>query len=74
MYMKDSRGKQSKTLIFVSISWLAVVIKYITAGVTLGALGTMPDMGASEFGSAVALILAIWLGREWSEKKIKGNE
>lgn len=65
----DSRGKQSRTLFFVSVSWAAVLIKFTLAGVKLGPLGTMPLMGAGEFGAAVMAILAIWLGREFTEKR-----
>jgi hypothetical protein len=64
----DARGNQSKTLMFVSVSWLVVVIKFVIAGVNLGQFGIMPPMSAGEFGTAIALILAIWLGREWQEK------
>lgn len=67
--LQDSRGRQSITLTFVAVSWAAVVIKFIVAGATLGPLGTMPMMGAGEFGAATAAILAIWLGREWTEKR-----
>lgn len=65
----DSRGKQSKTLVFVAVSWLAVTGKFIVAGLTLGPLGSAPVMGAGEYGAAVLAILTIWLGREWTEKK-----
>lgn len=64
----DARGNQSKTLMFVTVSWLVVVVKFTVAGINLGPLGVMPAMSAGEFGAAVALILAIWLGREWREK------
>lgn len=64
----DSRGKQSRTLFFVAVSWAAVLIKFVIAGAHLGPLGTMPTMGAGEFGAAVMAILAIWLGREWTDK------
>ena len=67
--IKDSRGKQSTTLTFVAASWLAVFGKFVVAGMNLGALGVMPEMGAGEFGAAVGVILGIWLGREWTEKK-----
>lgn len=67
--LTDSRGKQSVTLFFVAVSWAVVTIKFFTAGAKLGALGVMPAIGAGEYGSAVALILAIWLGREWTEKR-----
>jgi hypothetical protein len=65
----DSRGKESITLLFVSLSWLAVWVKFILAGATLPVFGTVPPMTATEFGMSAAAILAIWLGREWAEKK-----
>ncbi|MBL4797627.1 MAG: hypothetical protein JKY50_09445 [Oleispira sp.] len=72
--IKDSRGKESITLGLVFISWAVVVIKFAIAGITIGPLGTMPIIGAGEFGMAVAAILAIWLGREWTEKKNQNKE
>ncbi len=65
----DARGQQSRTLFFVAVSWFAVLVKFVVAGVSMGPLGVMPAMTASEFGGAVLMILAIWLGREWTEKK-----
>lgn len=65
----DSSGEQSRTLFFVTVSWAAVVFKFILAGATLPVFGTMPLMSATEFGVAVAAILAIWLGREWVKKE-----
>lgn len=69
----DVRGKPSRTLPFVAGSWLAVTLKFIVAGVTLGPLGEMPAMDASTYGSAVALILAIWVGREWKQKDLEAR-
>jgi len=66
--MRDSRGVRSKTLNFVAVSWAAVTIKFITAEINLPYIGAMPPMTAGEFGAAVALILGIWLGREYTEK------
>lgn len=66
--LKDTRGRESITLGFVAASWLALWLKFILAGATLPLVGTVPAMSASEFGAAVALVLAIWLGREWTEK------
>lgn len=68
--MTDSRGRESTTLMFVTLSWLAVWIKFIFAGATLPVFGLVPLMSATEFGMAMAGILAIWLGREWAEKKL----
>ena len=67
-WLPKVRGKESTTLLFVALSWMAVFAKFVVAGVDLGSLGIMPVMGAGEFGSAVVLILAPWLGREWMEK------
>jgi hypothetical protein len=67
--MKDSRGRESITLTFVAASWLVVWVKYLLAGLVLPVLGAVPPMTATEFGLAVAGVLAIWLGREWTEKK-----
>ena len=70
---QDSRGNSSRTLPFVAVSWAAVVVKFVVAGATLGPLGQMPTMSAGEFGSAVAMILAIWIGREWKQKSIEAG-
>lgn len=68
MALKDSRGAESKTLGFVTASWGVVLVKYMTAEMTI--LGvTVPDMSTGEFGAAVTLILGIWLGREWVDTK-----
>lgn len=67
--LTDSRGKESVTLSFVAISWVALLCKFLLAGMTLGPLGVMPLMSAPEFGGSVTAILLIWLGREWTEKK-----
>lgn len=70
----DTRGNQSKTLMFVTVSWFVVVVKFVIAGVKIGSLGVMPMMNVGEFGAAVALILAIWLGREYTEKTTSGKD
>lgn len=68
--LTDSRGKQSATLFFVAVSWAVVTVKFLIAGAKLGALGVMAPMGGGEYGSAVALILAAWLGREWQAREV----
>jgi hypothetical protein len=72
--IKDARGRESKTLTFVTISWAALLIKFVFAGLTMPLIGDVPLMTASEFGQAVALVLAIWLGREWTEKSKSNAE
>lgn len=63
--MRDSRGRESTTLKFVSVSWLAVTLVFVWKG---GAA----DMAS--YGGAVLAILAPWLGREWTEKVSKPKE
>lgn len=65
----DSSGRESRTLFFVTASWLVVWVKFLSAGLTLPVVGTVPPMTATEFGSSVAFILAIWLGREFIKKE-----
>ena len=64
----DGSGKESRTLFFVTVSWMALLIKFLLAGVTLPIFGLVPLMTATEFGSSVAFVLSIWLGREWIKK------
>jgi hypothetical protein len=64
----DSRGRESKTLTMVTVSWLALLIKFSLAGLDVPFVGAFPVMSANEFGLATAAVLAIWLGREWKEK------
>lgn len=65
--IKDSRGRESHTLLFVALAALVLVYKFAVAGLELWGL-KFPAMSASEFGTAFALVLAVWLGREWTDK------
>lgn len=67
--LKDSRGRESTTLAFVSAAYAALLAKFVLAGATLPLFGTVPSMSATEFGLSVSGVLAIWLGREWTDKK-----
>jgi len=59
MSIKDSRGRESTTLLFVAASWFAATSMFMWKG---GAA----DLAS--YGLAVGAILGIWLGREWTEK------
>lgn len=59
MLMMKSRGRESTTLNFVAASWLAMTVMFMWKG-------TAADI--TSYGLAVAAILAVWLGREWTEK------
>lgn len=72
--LKDSRGRESTTLAFVTAGAGALIIKFVVAGLTLGPLGTAPEMDAASFGIALASVLAIWLGREWKQKSLDAQQ
>lgn len=65
--LKDSKGKESTTLTFVTVAFLAVLIKYLLGGIY------GPEISTGEFGAAVTLILGIWLNREWKEARYEKN-
>jgi hypothetical protein len=69
--IKDARGRESKTLGFVLVSWLAVTGKFVAAGMDLSTfgMGATSQISLTEYAAAVAAILAIWLGREWVDTK-----
>lgn len=64
----DSRGNQSVTLFFVSVSWLVLIIKFVASGMETP-FGLVPDMNAADFGLAAVGILGAWVGREYTEKQ-----
>lgn len=66
--IRDSRGRESHTLLFVAMAAMVLVYKFAVAGTAIFGI-SWPPMSASEFGLAFAGILAVWLGREWQEKK-----
>jgi hypothetical protein len=66
--IKDSRGRESHTLLFVGMAAVVLILKFAFA--SLEVLGyKVPAMGAGEFGAAFAAVMVVWLGREWTEKK-----
>jgi len=65
---KDTRGKESTTLFFVRVTWAVMVCKFLVAGVVIPDLATFPEINIQDFGIAVAGVLMIWLGREYTEK------
>jgi hypothetical protein len=61
--IKDSRDRESSTLMFVGVSWTLVTLRF-----AFGGFFNMPATSVTEYAGGVAMILAIWLGREWTEK------
>lgn len=64
----DGNGRESRTLLLVTLAYLAIFIKFIIAGMELPIIGKMPLMTPTEFASSEAMIMGIWLGREWIKK------
>jgi len=70
--IKDSRGRESHTLLFVALAALVLIYKFAVAGTAILGIN-WPAMSASEFGLAFAGVLAVWLGREW-RVDVKGKK
>lgn len=68
---KDSRGNRSRTLPFVIVGFVAVTAKFVVAGLKLPLLGEAPEMSAAAYGSAVLMIVGLWVGREWKQKEVE---
>lgn len=66
--IKDSRGRESHTLLFVASALAVLLPKFALAGLTLHGV-SVPPMSGGEFAAAFVAILAAWLGREWQEKR-----
>lgn len=64
----DSRGRESHTLLFVGLASVVLIIKFAFAGMTPFGL-SVPPMTAGEFGISFAAVMAVWLGREWTQKR-----
>lgn len=65
IYLTDSRGNKSTTLAFVAVSWFLVSAVFIYSW--LSAKGDAISL--TEYSMAVAAVLGIWLGREFTEKR-----
>ena len=66
--IKDSTDRESHTLLFIALACIPLVARFALGGINLPVIGTLPVMSATEFGTAFAAIMAVWLGREWIKK------
>lgn len=68
--MKDSSQRESRTLLFVSVAFLVITVKFLLAGVDLSSygLGKPSDISLGEYAGSFAAVLAVWLGREWVKR------
>lgn len=73
---KDSQDRESRTLAFVGITWLALLVRFSLGGLSFS-INTpiaiinfaIPSTPMTDFGASVTAVLAIWLGREWIRGK-----
>lgn len=77
--IRDSRGRESRTLFFVggTIFGLWAALALLSGAFVWG----WPAISANEYATAVATIctaliavLGAWLGREWIDKKRGGSD
>jgi len=69
--IKDTQDRESRTLAFVTIAFLLITAR--TVMVWFFPAEPMPGVVAAsisltEYGTAFAALMAVWLGREWVKK------
>lgn len=69
---RDSRGRESRTLWLVAVTWAIMTARFIAGGIefTVGPVhwSIAPSL-VLDYGGAVAAIIAVWVGREWVARK-----
>lgn len=71
---RDTKGRESRTLAFVGLTWLLMTLRFALGGMSFDAFGVTVQIAQTamiDYGTAVAAVLAIWLGREWMSKREK---
>lgn len=58
----NSRGRESRTLGFVTILFFTILIAFILSRFGIG------DMSVLEFAGAESAVLGLWIGNEWVDK------
>lgn len=74
---KDARGRESRTLAFVGMTWLLMTLRFALGGLGADFGGFRIEVGATamiDYGAAVAAVLAVWLGREFIDRKSPGGK
>lgn len=74
---KDVRGRESRTLAFVGLTWMLLCARFAMGGFSIGLGPIHFEVGSTpmvDFGAAVAAVLSIWLGREFLREKKSGGD
>ncbi len=69
---RDARGRESRTLALVGLTWLLMTLRFALGGMSFSVAGLTLQIAQTamiDYGAAVAAVLAIWLGREWINSK-----
>ena len=68
--MTDSSDRESRTLVFVTVAFIIITVKFALSGLDLSefGLGKASAVSITEYATAFAAVLAVWLGREWVKR------
>lgn len=69
---RDAKGRESRTLFFVTVTWLIMTARFIAGGLefTLGPIHwQIASSLVLDYGGAVAAVIASWVGREWVTRR-----
>jgi len=73
---RDAKGRESRTLFFVSVGFAVVTIRFALGGLGASLGGFRFEVVPTpmiDYGAAVAAILMVWLGRERINKRGGGD-
>lgn len=66
---RDSKGRESRTLWFVCVAFFVLTFRFFAGGLefTIGPVHWLIQSAPlTDYGVAIAAILAVWVGREWT--------
>jgi hypothetical protein len=73
----DSKGRESRTLFFVGLTWFLMAGRFLLGGLEVSyyfVKFSVQSTSLTDFGVAVAALLAVWVGREWSNRQSKQEQ
>ncbi len=69
---RDARGRESRTLSFVVVAFSLMTLRFVLGGLDFDFGAFHYEVASTpmvDYGAAVAAVLAVWLGREWINKR-----